>query len=348
MFWGLRHGKRIVNGHGGFDRPIMEGIARASDPFRLPALLTERRATFPLRYVVVHASELGAAAQEWEESLRSPPPGLRLAQRFDSDAVYLLDGTPETGVDLHRRFATDLLRARRLAYRLRLAGEDSEITRWVDVRVNDQAIARFTVEGGGRLEPSLAVRTTEPNDLWLRHEYRIRSETTRTARYLIGRTGVHAPVDLQVTSGGKHSGDTASVRVNGHETLEDPRRGYSVVTLDPGDGRVLAVARFDPFRSETESSRLAQFIDGVAPGAIVVVALRDNGGGQLDAEGVRALRAVGGIEDLRGTLGLSHLIVGVKGAQAGEALELRGDRLLSATVGVERPLGVTLEALDLE
>jgi len=57
---------------------------------------------------------------------------------------------------------------------------------------------------------------------------------------------------------------------------------------------------------------------------------------------------VGGIEDLRGTLGLSHLIVGVKGARAGEALEFRGDRLLTATVGAERPVGVTLEALDLD
>ena len=348
MFWGLRHGKRVVNGHGGFDRPIMEEIAQASDPFHLPALLTALRATFPLRYVVVHVPELGGAARDWEESLRSPPPGLRLVHRFDGDDVYVLDGTPETGVDLHRRFPTDLLRSRRLAYRLRLAGEDPDVVRWIDVRFNDQAIARFTADGGGRLEPPLAFRTTAPNDLWFRHEYRIGPEATRAARYRIGRTGVHAPVDLRVTSGGKHSGDTVSVRVNGHETLEDPRRGYSVVTLDPGDGHVLAVTRFDPFRSETESRRLAQFIDGVALGSIVVVALRDNGGGQLETEGVRALRAVGGIEDLRGTLGLSHLIVGVKGARAGEALEFRGDRLLTATVGAERPVGVTLEALDLD
>ena len=33
---------------------------------------------------------------------------------------------------------------------------------------------------------------------------------------------------------------------------------------------------------------------------------------------------------------------------SGEALEFRGDRLLTATVGAERPLGVTLEALNLE
>jgi Interleukin-like EMT inducer len=348
MFWGLRHGKRVVNGHGGFDRPLMEEIARASDPFRLPALLTALRAIFPLRYVVVHVSELGGAARDWGEPLRSPPPGFRLVRRFDGDDVYLLDGTPETGVDLHRRFPTDLLRSRPLAYRLRLAGEDPDVVRWIDVRFNDQAIAHFTADGGGRLEPPLAFRTTEPNDLWFRHEYRIGPEATRAARYLIGRTGVQAPVDLHVTSGGIHSGDTVSVRVNGHETLEDPRRGYSVVTLDPSDGRVLAVTRFDPFRSETESRRLAQFIDTVAPGAIVVVALRDNGAGQLGADGVRALRAVGGIENLRGTSGLSHLIVGVKGARAGEALELHGDRLLTATVGAERPLGVTLEALGLD
>jgi Interleukin-like EMT inducer len=348
MFWGLRHGKRVVNGHGGFSRPTVEEIARASDPLRLPALLTALRATFPLRHVVVHVSQMGAAARDWESLRAAPPPGLRLAERLDGDDVYVLDGTPETGTELHRRFPTDLLRSHRLAYRFRLAGEDAEVVRWVDVRFNGQPVVRLTADGGGRLEPPLAFRTTEPNDLWLRHEYRIRPEARRSARYLIGRTGVHAPVDLVVTSGGIHSGDAVSVRVNGHETLEDPRRGYSVVALDPGDGHVLAVARFDPFRSETESHGLAGFIARVAPGTIVVLAVRDNGGGQLEAEGVQALRAVGGAEDLRGTLGLSHLIVGVKGASPGEALEAHGERLLTATIGAERSLGVALEALDLE
>jgi hypothetical protein len=39
---------------------------------------------------------------------------------------------------------------------------------------------------------------------------------------------------------------------------------------------------------------------------------------------------------------------GIEALLSGEALEFRDDRLLTATVGAERPLGVTLEALSLE
>jgi hypothetical protein len=72
-----------------------------------------------------------------------------------------------------------------------------------------------------------------------------------------------------------------------------------------------------------------------------------DGGGQLEAEGVRALRSVGGTVDLRGTLFVSHALVGVKGARPGEALEVSGRGELFIRVGRERGLRLVLERFEL-
>jgi len=64
---------------------------------------------------------------------------------------------------------------------------------------------------------------------------------------------------------------------------------------------------------------------------------------------VRALGAVGGRADLRGTSGWSHALIGVRGARAGDAIEDWGPRAVRAVVGRDRPvpLGLTLEAFEL-
>jgi len=174
----------------------------------------------------------------------------------------------------------------------------------------------------------------------------VRPEIVRTDAYRIGKTGVHSPVDLLVVSGGKFSGNTASIRVNGHETVAIPRRGYHVLALDPRDGRLLAAEHFDTFTGGP-SRQMATFIDGLPTGTIVVAAVKHDGGGALTEEGVRALWSIGGREDNRGTLWRSHLVIGVKGARPGEAIEAVGERQLVAAVGRDRPIGLTLRAFSL-
>jgi hypothetical protein len=120
-----------------------------------------------------------------------------------------------------------------------------------------------------------------------------------------------------------------------------------VAALDGRSGRPVGVQSFDTFISAAESRRMAGFIDGLGPGTIVVAAVRDEGGGQLEASGVRALRSIGAREDLRGRLWVSHVVIGVKGAAPGDAVEAAGPRLLEASVGDARPLQIVLESFAL-
>ena len=56
MLWAIDHGKRVVNGHGGFALPTWVDLvtaAEARDPDRLASAI---RTIYPVRYVLVHRS----------------------------------------------------------------------------------------------------------------------------------------------------------------------------------------------------------------------------------------------------------------------------------------------------
>jgi hypothetical protein len=65
----------------------------------------------------------------------------------------------------------------------------------------------------------------------------------------------------------------------------------------------------------------------------VAVAVKDEASGALTDEAVLALRSLGGQQDIRGRYRVSHLLVGVKGAVPGTAIEQLGYAQLSATLG---------------
>jgi hypothetical protein len=142
-------------------------------------------------------------------------------------------------------------------------------------------------------------------------------------------------VDLAVTSAGKAQGWLASITVNGTE-LSPNLRGYNVIVVDPRSGRVTDRDVFDTFLQRTESARLAELIRRIPAGAIVAAAIRDDGVGQLTDEAVQALRSLGGKVDPRGTLFVSHLLIGVKGAVPGTAIEAFGPARLTRVIGRER------------
>jgi Interleukin-like EMT inducer len=120
-----------------------------------------------------------------------------------------------------------------------------------------------------------------------------------------------------------------------------------VAALDQRDGRSTRVDSFDTFASAAECRRMAGFIESLPSGTIVVAAARDEASGQLEETAVRALRSVGAREDLRGHLWVSHAVIGVKGAGAGEAVESAGPALLRVSVGLSRPLETVLESFEL-
>jgi hypothetical protein len=219
-----------------------------------------------------------------------------------------------------------------------LGQEDPQIEPTVDVDFNGRRLTRFTpaatpVELQVPLPPPY--ERVDRNLLRLDLTYRLRPQASADAAHRIGGTGVHSPVDLVVTSAGKEHGWVASIAVNGTD-LAPNLRGYNVVVVDPRSGDVQRPEAFDTFLSRAESARLADFIDRVPAGWIVAAAIRDDGVGRLGDDAVRAFRSVGGQVDPRGTLFVSHVLIGVKGARPGTAVEAFGPARLTRVIGQDR------------
>jgi len=149
----------------------------------------------------------------------------------------------------------------------------------------------------------------------------------------IGATGVVSPVHIYVRSAGEEFGDFAHIYIDGRE--ESPNsRGYNVVVLDPGTGRVLDRRTFDTHLDETASSSMAAYLSSVPRGSIVILAVADEASRLLGEDAVAALRSIGAAGDLRGCFRCAHVIVGVKDAPAGTAAEvIRDIGVAEAVVG---------------
>ena len=350
MFWAANtHWPTLVNGGGGFVlATVTEIVAELRPTLNPTGLVRALRQIVPLRYVVVHPDEFRLA----ERLREAPPAGLRLLGQVGPDDVYELTDMPDTGLDVHRDFSSAYARAHpRAVFALRFDGDDAEVTRWIDVTLNGRPLRRIDTAGAATLSLAPPYRAADRNELHFVHRYRVRPEVVGAGEgYRIGTTGVRAPVDIELVSAGRGpqgQGGLVSARVNGHEVVDVPRRGYNVVALDGGDGHVLWGDNFDTFKSAAESRRMADRITALPPGTIVIAGVKTDGGGQLTAEGVAALRSVGGQQDLQRTLWLAHALIGVKGAPAGTAVEASGPGSVTARVGQPRALAFTLEAFRL-
>ncbi len=350
MFWAANTDwKLLVNGGGGFPLATAKEIVGATRPIFDPAGFAHAvRQIVPLRYIVVHPDPTHLAERLREERL----PGFRLVGQLGPDDIYELTVTPETGIDLRRHFSSSFVRAHATAeFVLHFDGDDPDVTQSVEVSLNGHPLHRIHAAGAGTLALSPPFRAADRNELRFLHRYQVRPDVAGSAAaYRIGTTGVGSPVDIEIVSAGRDQegrGGLVSAHVNGHEAVALPRRGYNVVALDGGDGHVLWSENFDTFRSEAESRRMAERINALPAGIIVIAGVKTDGGGRLTAEGVAALRSVGGQQDLRGSLWMSHALIGVKGAPAGSAVEAAGTGRVVASVGRARTLSATLEAFTL-
>ncbi len=145
----------------------------------------------------------------------------------------------------------------------------------------------------------------------------------RDGDYLVGETGVSAPVNILVKSAGEEIGDFGHIYVDGRNLSPD-ERGYNIVVLDPLSGAVEGRGHFDTFAAEEESARLADFIAAIPDGKIVAVAVEDEASLHLTMEAVQALGTMGATGDLRDMFRWEHAVIGVKGAAPGQALEETG------------------------
>jgi Interleukin-like EMT inducer len=350
MFWGAStHWPTLVNGGGGFVLATVADIVAEMRPvLNPPGLARVLRQVIPLRYVVVHPDAFHLAQRLREDR----PPGFRLLGQVGQDDVYEFASMPDTGIEIHRDFSSRFARAHPTAeLTFRFEGEDPEVSRWVEVNLNGRSLRRIETGGAATLTLTPPFRAADRNELRLLHRYQVRPDVVGSAAaYRIGTTGSRSPVDIEVASAGRGpqgQGGLVSARVNGHEVVAVPRRGYNVVALDPGDGHVLWSDNFDTFASQAESRRMAERIGRVPPGVIVIAGVKTDGGGALTPEGVAALRSVGGQQDLQRTLWRAHALIGVKGAAPGSAVERAEAGQVEVSVGRPRPLAFTLEAFAL-
>ena len=347
MLFSTAHWKRLVNGFGAFipdlSREISDSLSAAGATVSPERALFYLRAIHPLRYLILHNDLLSIEDQEhWRQLLGLP--GFRWLGRYGSKDLYRLE-LEERGVRHEKLFSYDYLRTRREArFRIRPIGSSGPAKQWLEIEFNGRILSSLDVSEGWS---ETAVHLTPPfrvadvNRFVL--TYRFRRPPATDFRYRIGKTGVNSPVDLHVVSGGKYYGWDSRIFVNGVDY--SPRlRGYNLVALSQ-DGTVVNQAAFDTFASRAESLRLARFIEDLPIGTIIVASVKDEAAGQLTAEAVQALRAVGGKEDLRGRLWVSHLLIGAKGAAPGTAIEDVGARLLTATLG-EAPERLGIELRD--
>ena len=149
---------------------------------------------------------------------------------------------------------------------------------------------------------------------------------TRQDDYAIDDTGVISPVDIAATGAGFDAGRFGEIFVAGKSVIES-QRGYQLVAVNPQTGAVDRIASFDTFADASESIRLAQFIDQLPRGEIVVGVAIDDVSSKLQQSAVDALHSVGVDGDLRFQFRAGQAFIGVKGAQAGQAIEQVQGRL---------------------
>ncbi len=182
---------------------------------------------------------------------------------------------------------------------------------WQEVRV--RAPAEATRSGLNRLQ--------------LRFSHSARPSDVLPGQAVIGATGVQSPVDIEINSGGAAQ-DFAYITVTAPDGATTDasagRRGYNLAAIDPQNGRVLDMAGFDTYANTFEADRLAEFIERLPDGTIVVGAARGAAGISLNDRAVAALASLGSAVDLRSTPGHGHALIGVKGAAPGAAAEQTG------------------------
>jgi hypothetical protein len=165
------------------------------------------------------------------------------------------------------------------------------------------------------------------NRLWLRFSHSARPLDVLPGQAMIGATGVQAPVDIEINSGGEVQ-DFAFITITSPDGATTDasagRRGYNLAAIDPKSGALLDMQGFDTTANSFEADRMAQFIEGLPDDVIVLGAARGEAGTALNDRAVQALASLGSTVDLRATPGSGHALIGVKGAAPGAAAEETG------------------------
>lgn len=156
----------------------------------------------------------------------------------------------------------------------------------------------------------------------------------------IGTTGVVAPCDIAVRSAGKQRGDFGDIVVNGKNVSEN-HKGYNVVVIEPGSGRVLASWHIIYSIKEKKIAWFQSLFRSLAPGTIVILAAKEES--RVSPLMLKTFRSIGAEFAITHSdrTGWSHCVIGVKGAPPGSALEAWGPQASWLEVCGPREFGQT-------
>ena len=338
LVYSTYHWKPLVNGyHGSFisrfhDELLFDVLPR----FPRPAALERLSQIHGLRYIVVHGDPSGEhfplkgryqVRRRLRQALDALPPGLRLAWRSDASAVLELvepeDGW--TGLDVRRVAAASALRgqvltleARAVKSALGLVG-GAELVVAVDRReigrapVSDR-FETFVFQLPDRLAPGM--RTLRV------HVQGSASPVVRArhAELVIGGTGVPTAAWILAVSENPDRAGPSRIEVNGDLAVPG-RPGYTLAVIDPATGEVSRRAAFNVGRGVAQADRLAAYLEGLIPGAVIVGVSTGTIDANCTGRMALALHTVGvGMDPCSGRY-RSHAFVGVKGASPGQAAE---------------------------
>jgi hypothetical protein len=172
-----------------------------------------------------------------------------------------------------------------------------------------------TVLPGSALNPGL-------NRLVLRFDNTAQPRQVLPFSRVIANTGQESPVDIEINSGN----DFAFITVGFGEKAVDAsahRRGINLAVINPGSGTVEAVKGFDTAANEFEAEALAEFVANIPEDQIVVVATQGPDATRFLTPAAQSALATIGANSQGVNAPLS--IIGVKGADSGEAVQASGE-----------------------
>jgi hypothetical protein len=163
------------------------------------------------------------------------------------------------------------------------------------------------------------------NRLALRWAYAASPRRVEPAARQIGTTGSELPVDADLRAFADGAFMALFPEEGGQPAAQIDasagRAGVNVTLLEPDTGAILDKQGFDTTANAFESERLAVYLAGIEPGAIVLVATRGNAGAFISQAAVDGLGAIGAALDLATAQTQQFLVVGVKGAAPGSAAQ---------------------------
>jgi len=125
---------------------------------------------------------------------------------------------------------------------------------------------------------------------------------------------------IKVVSAGGDAGDIADFFLEDQQVPiggMSNRRGLNVVVIDSSAGHLLSAKTYDIWGNPLEENRrLAKDLRAVEEGNIVLVALKDSGGENLDGEAIHALQGLGATLEGRLAFRQGYALIGVKDGEA--------------------------------